>query len=344
MAKEQIRLGLIGCGGNMRSRVQRRLSVIAEARVAALADPDEKAIKRLMEAAPNVAQARTFSNYRSMLDAVDLDAVMISTPHKFHAEQIWESLDRGLHVLTEKPMVCTVEQAKKVIQKRDAAGKILEVGYQRHFQGPFRLARQRIQSGQLGEVYFMTILQCQKWWNPKASGVWRFSLDMSGGGQLNDSGSHLLDIALWMTGLVPDEAFAYIDTRGAEVDVLTAASVKFANGALCNMSIVGEAAYRGMDEAEYIWGTKGHIAITGTGNPAVTLKTPGEEPGLRPVVRQVPSEEMPMGAPSPDHNFIAAILGREEVEVPAECGLRVIQVSEAIWESARTGRPAKVKV
>jgi predicted dehydrogenase len=152
-----------------------------------------------------------------------------------------------------------------------------------------------------------------------------------------------MDIVLWMTGLVPAEAFAWIDNRGAEIDVLTAASIRFANGALCNFSVVGELAYKGMEEGEHIWGDKGYLAITGVGNPTVTLSEPQAGPALKKSVRQIPPEEMGGGAESPDHNFIGAILGRERLEVPAECGLRVIQASQAIWESARTGRPVKVE-
>lgn len=343
MSDGQIRIGLIGCGGNMRGHVKTRLNTIPEARVVALADTSEEAIKAMVTANPQTADAPKFADYREMLDKVKMDAVIISTPHKFHCDQIVDSLDHGLHVLTEKPMVCTVAEAKRVIAKRDQTGKIVEVAYQRHFAPAFRFARHYIQSGQLGEVYFMTVYQCQSWWHPSKLGRWRFSKDLSGGGQLNDSGSHLMDILLWMTGLVPEEAFAYINNRGAEIDVLTAASVKFTNGALCNISVIGECAYPGMDEGEHIWGEKGYIGISSLAQPTATLKQ-APAPGAKPAPpRVIAPAEAPPGAASPDHNFIAAILGKEQVEVPAECGLRVIQASEAIWESAAKGQPVKVR-
>jgi len=342
MSSEQIRIGLIGCGGNMRNHVKTRLGQIEEARVVALTDTSEEALKAMVEANPDTAELPKFSDYREMLEKAAMDAVVISTPHKFHCEQILASLDRGLHVLSEKPMVCTVEEAKRVIAKRDETGKILEVAYQRHFQPAFRFARHYIASGQLGDVCFINIYQSQSWWSPSKADRWRFSKDLSGGGQLNDSGSHLMDILLWMTDLVPEEAFAYIDNRGAEVDVFTAATVKFTNGALGTIAIIGEGAYPGMEEGEHIWGEKGYLAITGVGKPTVTVRRPGSKPKQRVETLEITDEEAPAGAASPDHNFVNAILGKEEVEVPAECGLRVIQASEAIWESARTGQPSKV--
>ncbi|MCX7013441.1 MAG: Gfo/Idh/MocA family oxidoreductase [Candidatus Sumerlaeota bacterium] len=340
---DKIRIGLIGCGGNMRGHVNGRLKTIPETEIVALADVSEVAMQGLANAAPQLAGAPRFADYRAMLDTVPMDAVVISSPHKFHGEQIVAALDHGLHVLTEKPMVCTVDEAKRVIAKRDEKKKLVAIGYQRHFQGAFRFARQCVKTGELGDVYFINAFQSQRWWTPASVGKWRFSLDLSGGGQLNDSGSHLLDIILWVTGLQPAEAFAFIDNRGAEVDVLTAASLRFTNGALMNLSVVGEASYKGMDEGEFIWGSKGFLSVTGTGTPVVTLTKDNASPPPPRLVRQVPPEEMPMGAKTPDHNFIDALLGRGELETPAECGLRVIQASQAIWESAKTGQLATVR-
>ena len=79
-----------------------------------------------------------------------------------------------------------------------------------------------------------------------------------------------------------------------------------------------------------IWGSK---AVVYMRNGIITYKTPSEasEPQGLP------------GATPPDQNFVDAILGRDEVQVPPECGLRVIELTEAAWESARTGVPAKVE-
>lgn len=343
MADSTIRIGMIGCGNNQSNRVKLKLADIPEVAVVALSDPTEQAVAAMKEKNPGLAETPVYADYREMLEKADLDAVMISSPHKFHCDQICDSLDAGLHVLTEKPMVCSVAEAKRCIAKRDETGKVLEVAYQRHFQPPFRYARHAVQSGALGDIYFATVYQSQRWWHPSRAGRWRYSKDLSGGGQLNDSGSHLVDILLWMTDLRPAEAFAYVDHRGTEVDVLTAASVKFANGALCNISIVGEAAYQQMVEGEHIWGTKGHIAIEGVGQPKITLREPMSDEDERMRERLVDPSEAPPCPPWPEQNFIEAIRGRAEVEVPAECGLRVIQLSEAIWESAELGRPVAVK-
>ena len=229
-------------------------------------------------------------------------------------------------------MVCSVEEANDVIALRDRKERILMIGYQRHYSGPYRYCREAISSGRLGRVEFISAYQCQDWYIPSGRG-WRTNLSLSGGGQLNDSGSHMLDILLWATGLQPEEVFAYIDNFDLEVDILSALSLKFRGGAMANISIVGKS-IREFDEEVNIWCENGVLQVQSISHPILTVWDPKE--------RVIPQDELEDSL-TPDHNFINAILGREEIEVPAECGLRVIQLTEAAWESARRGESVEVK-
>lgn len=325
MSSDRIRIGLIGTGGIARGHASRLLNM-PEANIVALCDPVKAQIGRLKTAIPSLKRARVFSDYRDMLDQVQLDAVEVCSPHTLHYPQVRDALKKGLHVLVEKPMVCKTTHALDLIRLRDKAGKVLEVSYQRHFQPGFRYCREKILSGELGKVQFISALQSQNW--KPVTKTWRGDPKLSGGGQLNDSGSHLLDIILWMTDLQPAEVFSYMDKAGTKVDIFSALSVKFDGGALCNVSIVGDSvAWR---EDITIWCEKGILFNRGG---QVVLQCPDE--------KVVPAEQMPAGS-NPDANFVNAILGREEVESPAECGLRVIQLTEAAWKSAKSGRPEVV--
>ncbi|MEE2834140.1 MAG: Gfo/Idh/MocA family oxidoreductase, partial [Candidatus Latescibacterota bacterium] len=272
-----------------------------------------------------------FSDYRQMLADVELDAVQISTPHTTHFEQIMACLDKGLHVLTEKPMVCTVEHAHQVIAKAEQADRILMISYQRHLQPAYRFVRDKVQSGEIGDIQFISALQDQCWYLG-TQGKWRQQLSLSGGGQLNDSGSHLLDIVLWMTGLGVAEVQAFLENFDSEVDINSALTLKFTNGALGNFSVVGNSPVGGMWEDITIWGTKAVVYIR---NGKLIYKAAGADEVVDP-------EGLPE-ASTPDRNFFDAILGRDTVQVPPECGLRVIELTEAAWESARTGAPTRVQ-
>ena len=137
----KIRVGFIGCGGNASGHLGRMLG-IPEAQVVALCDVDQASLQRAKERNPQAAELPEFTHYQEMLEQVELDAVEISTPHTLHFEQIMAALDKGLHVLTEKPMVCTVDHARQVIAKAEATGKVLMISYQRHLGGAVPLCAQ----------------------------------------------------------------------------------------------------------------------------------------------------------------------------------------------------------
>jgi len=328
MAK--IRMGFIGCGGNASGHIGRTLE-LPEVEIVALCDVSEESIARAKERNPGAAELPTFGDYKEMLAQVEMDAVQISTPHTLHFDQIMDSLDKRLDVLCEKPMVCTVDHAQQVISKAKEVEKILMLAYQRHLMADFRYVRNQIMAGELGDIQFISAMQDQGWYRGTA-GTWRQQLSLSGGGQLNDSGSHLLDIILWMTGLEVEQVQAFVENFESEVDINSALSLRFRNGAMGNLSVVGNSPTGGMWEDITIWGTKGVVYMR---QGKVSIKVAGSNEVYQP-------ENLP-GASSPDRNFVDAILGRDEVQIPATCGLRVIELTEAAWKSAETGRPVRVK-
>jgi predicted dehydrogenase len=258
-----------------------------------------------------------------MMDGEKLDAVMIATPHTQHAGQILAAFDRGLHVCSEKPLVTTVADAHRVIEARDRAGKVGMVSYQRHFQPEFRYIRSKIQSGEAGSVTYIQALQGQEWLRA-TNGTWRQQLSLSGGGQLNDSGSHLLDIVLWVTGASPKSVTAFSDSKGTEVDINTTMSVLFKDGSMGSLAIVGDGL--GWYEDITFWCEKATFFMRqGAG---LTIMDENQN--------RLRAENL-TGGSTPDRNFIDAILGRAECESPFECGLEVIRLTEAAWKSAANG-------
>jgi predicted dehydrogenase len=318
-----IRLGLVGCGGYQRYRI-RNLLAIPEIEIAALVDPDPRMIDLTRRAYPEI-QSPDFKSYSEALDQLHLDAVAIATPHTLHKQQILDSFAAGCHVLCEKPLVTTVADAKAVIEARDRAGRVGMVSYQRHFQAEFRFIKHTIDSGAVGRPTFVQALLGQEWKRATA-GTWRQVPELSGGGQLNDSGSHMLDILLWVTGLKAKRVSAYIDPRGTPVDIDSAVSVQFEGGALGSISVVGDAPHWYEDIT--VWCERGAFYLR-NGKLSWT-----DENGNRLSCDQL------TGGSTPDRNFVDAILGRATNEAPFECGLSVIELTEAAWKSAESGGTA----
>jgi predicted dehydrogenase len=219
-------------------------------------------------------------------------------------------------------LVTTVEDAHRVIKARDEAGKVGMVSYQRHFQAEFRYIRDAIVSGRAGAVQYIQVLQTQEWLRAVA-GTWRQQLSLSGGGQLNDSGSHVLDIVLWVTGLSPRAVSAYLDNKGTEVDINSTLSVSFHGGAMGSIAIIGD-------------GMSWHEDITITCENMAFFVRDGKLTIVDRERNRMKAEHL-SGGSTPDQNFIHAILGKVECESPFECGLEVIRLTEAAWASGAQG-------
>ncbi len=338
-----IRVGLIGLGNNMLSHVGRLLEMPA-VEIAGMADPVPAMQARAKERYPRLAGVPTFESHEALLREVAPEAVEISTPHAYHYQQVLDSLGAGAHVLVEKPMVNSVREAEGVIAARDAARKVVLVSYQRHTQPTFVKIKELIDAGTIGEVEFVQALQNQMWYASKFRTPelpWRVKKELSGGGQLNDSGSHLVDILLHVTGLEPEVVFATQQSFKLEVDVNSAITVRFKGGAAGNIAIVGQAPGIGgaVWEDVTIYGSKGALYYRMLGQPEFKPSL-----SLRLIGQDEPVDLGPLPAGStPDQNFVDAILGRAAVASPAECGLRVMQLSEAAWKSAETGEAVAVR-
>lgn len=325
-----VRIGFIGCGGIAQWHVQ-RLSKVAEAKIVALCDPSEASIQRMVDRFPELAALPRFTDYKEMLaSGIGMDGVQLHTPHTTHFQQATDSMEAGLHVLSEKPMVCKVEDAHKLIRTIEKTGLKFGISYQRHFEPQWRWIKEQIDSGKLGVVEYVSVFLSQNWLNG-TRGTWRQSLALSGGGQLNDSGSHMLDIMLWITGLEAEEVSATTYNFDSEVDINTGAWVRFTNGARGTISVIGNAPVWWEDAT--IVGSYGSVFLR---QGKLFWAAFGDKAPV-----EVSTADMPQGS-DPDRNWVEAIAYGRQVEAPAICGLRVIELTEAAWKSAESGRSEKV--
>lgn len=323
----KLRIGFIGAGGIAVGHYLRLLAT-KKAQVVALNDPDAKSIRHFHSHCPGSEKLPVYADYRDMLRKETLDGVVILSPHTLHYAQITGSLNRGLHVLSEKPMVCAIRHAKMLIERARAKKRVLMLSYQRHFEPTFRYMRDQIAKGKLGEVQFVQAIQSQEWLRLTRD-TWRQDPMLSGGGQLNDSGSHLVDIVMWVTGMKVKEVFARCANFDAAVDINSSLTMRFENGALGSMSVIGNAPAWYEDHS--IVGSEGALYLR-QGIGLIHLDALGKPVNVR----------LPKYQKDPDANFVDVILGKDEPQTPPECGLRTIEVTEAAWKSAATGKPVLV--
>jgi predicted dehydrogenase len=327
---ETLRIGFVGAGG-MGNHHARETLRRDDARVVAVCDPVPAARERLLTTLGEAGKTvNDYPTLEEMLSAAQLDAVVITTPHTQHGAHVRACLEAGLHVLVEKPMTTTARDARELIALAERSGKVLAIGYQRHGEGKFIKARELVQSGRIGEVRLVHVIiaqDCLENFRPGAT--WRADPALSGGGHVMDTGSHINDMLLWITGLEPKRVQAFINQEGTLVDVETAIAVEFTNGA------VGSLSYTSLSpewrEEFTFYGTEGALRF-GADEPLRLIRR-GEDTILPRPAR---------GGKSPLQNFMDAIEGKAEVQAPPICGLRVAQLTEAAYKSAQSGHPEPV--
>jgi len=323
----RLRIGFIGAGGISIVHYE-RLRHVRLANVVAITEPNQTSLERLYARFPDARKLPRYENYIDMIGREELDGVVVMSPHTLHYDQIDTCLGKGLHVLSEKPLTCTVKHAKALIRKAAKVDRVLMISYQRHYDPQFRYMREQIAKGALGEIQFVQAIQSQEWLRV-TKGMWRQAIALSGGGQLNDSGSHLIDIIMWVTGLKIAEIYAKQENFGGEVDINSTLTMTFQNGALGNMAIIGNAP--GWYEDHSIIGSEGALYL----RQGIGLIHQDAQGKLLKV-------KLSKYAKNPDSNFVDSILGKDIPQTPPECGLRTIEVTEAAWRSAASGKAVRM--
>ncbi|HET7560126.1 MAG TPA: Gfo/Idh/MocA family oxidoreductase [Limnochordia bacterium] len=318
----ELRFALLGAGGQGAHHA-RLMRETGRGVLAALCDANEAVLQRRQEEFGGV---RAYRDLEALLAGEKLDAVVIATPHTQHYEQVKRCLEHGLHVLSEKPLATTAAHARALAQLAADKGRILAIAYQRHGDRLFRTGRKLLQEGVIGEIKLTHSIIAQDCLANFIPGrTWRADPALSGGGHLMDTGSHVIDILLWMTGLEPKRVHAFINQHETHVDVLSALSIEYTNGAVGTLAATSlSPEWR---EEHTFYGTEGTLYVRGEG---VQYRRFGEE--------AVTVTELDGAGQPPILNFIDAVQKGAEVQAPAVCGIRVAQLTNTAYRSAESGR------
>lgn len=209
--------------------------------------------------------------------AADIDAVVISTPHDLHHPLAAQALERGLHVLCEKPMTLHAEQAWDLAARAERAGTVFLVPYGWNYK-PFTVAaKQLLDGGAIGEIQYVLCHMAsptrglfgsdpthmlQRWSSETAPDPTTWSSPARGGGYAHGQITHSSALLFWLTGLRAASVAGRVSTAGAAVDLFDAGVVRFDNGALGTLS--GAATLADGDRYQVdirLFGTEGVLMI-----------------------------------------------------------------------------------
>ncbi|MCL1857160.1 MAG: Gfo/Idh/MocA family oxidoreductase, partial [Kiritimatiellaeota bacterium] len=168
-------------------------------------------------------------------------------------------LEAGMDVLVEKPMVMNCAEARRVMRVRDKTGRLLSVAFPGSFSPAIRMAKELIAAGEIGEVKSIIGYAHQNWDALVPPDSWKRKPEISGGGFLFDTGSHLVNTMVDLAGATVKTLSAVQDNRDA-LELSTAVSGRFANGVFFTLSAEGNSV--NCQSRITILGTKG-VLITG---------------------------------------------------------------------------------
>lgn len=327
-----VKIAFLGCGGFMGVHAN-RIKQIPDARLVALCDVTAEQVERFIQ--KNLAdlpeRPAVFTSAREMYQTARPDAVFIATPHTLHFEHGMEALDHGCHVYMEKPMVTRLDHAYQLAERVRQAGKVFVVGYNSPCSAEFAYLRNLIRQKELGRLELVTGFLVQGWMKGTV-GKWRQDPALSGGGQAYDSGAHLLNSLCWSVEQDVEEVFAYVDNHGTPVDINSLFVIKFAGGTRAAITVGGNCP-ADVGVLHFIF-ENGRVEIDAWQGSWINVFKGRERVKYPPITPD-------MGHASPTHNFVEAILGKTEARTGPRNGIIQSQLMDAIYESARTGAPAR---
>lgn len=327
--ERKVNYAILGCGAISKTHIK-ALAQVEKAVLYAVCDKE----KERAEEAAGETGARVYTDLDRMLADENVDAVIILTASGMHGDMGMRAAKAGKHVIVEKPIDISVEKAKQLISVCDENHVSLSCIFQHRYDADTKALAEAVREGRLGTLNAGC---CHtKWYRGQEyydEVAWRGTKQYDGGGALMNQGIHQLDLFQYIMGEV-EEVFAYCATRAHEridVEDLCMASLKFKNGALGIMeasTVANPGFYTRID----INGSKGSVILQ---NNAVTeWKIEGEE------AYQTQETVLPHRLQLAE--ITESILRGEPSLVNGREALKALQVVEAIYRSAETGKPAKV--
>jgi len=275
------------------------------------------------------------------------DAVYIATPAYLHHEHVLAAVKAGKHVLCEKPLGMSNDQAAAMIAAAKSAGVQLGCALMMRFSSQHQAALKMIQDGKLGKmVYARAQLSC---WYPPMDNAWRQNLSQGGGGSLMDLGGHCVDLLEMLLGPADKLAcFTNNSVHGYESEDSATTLLNFASGAMATVDTFFCVPDTSSKNALELYGSGGSILATGTigqgaaGQMTAYLSDPNaayDADQARDAAAGTPIAPDPVNMYRAEvEEFSAAILDKRPAAIDAAVGLRSQKVLSACYESARTGK------
>jgi predicted dehydrogenase len=338
--------GVIGCGAIAQRRHLPECAANPNSKVGAVADP----VKERVEDIAAKYGATPYTDYKEMLNDPALHAIVVCGPNTLHASQSIEALQAGKHVLCEKPMATTREEAKAMMEAAKKARKYLMIGLNQRLMPPHIRAKQILRSGKLGKVLaFRTAFKHPgpEGWSVEGAKSWFFKKGVASMGVTGDLGVHKADLLRWLLGQKFTEVGGFVSTldkkdeKGKLIDIDDNAYLTLkTSGGIIGSMILSWTNYGAEENYTVLYCEKGVLSLGVDPVFGVIVNYRNGDKEMHKVgemstnVKQVPSGVIDL--------FTQSILTRKPPEIDGMEGYNSLNVILTAMEAAAQGKIAKI--
>ena len=363
-AERKLRIGLIGTGGIAGSHYG---SYAKQEDVEIVAGADIVPGRAEKFFADRECNAKAFTDYKEMIDTMNLDAVSVCTYNRTHAECTIYALEHGIPVLLEKPMTVTLEEAIAIRKAEKASGKIVSVGFQPRFDSNMQMIKKIVQSGELGKVYYVQTGGGRRHGIPVSWSDTFIKDDTAGLGALGDIGCYSIDLVmnalgnpkpLTVSGRATDyfgtteEAYAEVGkpecAKKFSVDDFASAYIRLEGDIILDFRI---AWYMHVDTPgdTIIMGTKGALRIpstdcwNGTFYKPMTLYHDVAGKPVETTIPLIPSDGIDL-FDKKIRSFLDAVITNGKAPIPTDEIIYNQAIIDGISRSSKLGREIEIEI
>ena len=335
----RLRVAIVGAGraGGVHAL---NLADYARSEVVGIVDESEQAAGAL---ATRLGPVETLSRLEDALDDAELDAVVIAAPTFMHRDLVVAAAEAGKHVFCEKPMALTVAECDEMIAAAERTGVVLQIGFMRRFQPEFAEARDRIETGELGEP--MVIKSLTR--GPGLPPQWAWELERSNG-MLAEVNSHDFDCVRWLAGAEIERVYAEVANfkgaaRGVDADDFydnAVVTLRFEGGAIGTIDGTCPADY-GYDARVEVVCSAGLLVVGDVRGTAILEVRDRDVGGIAPVHRTWP-ERFGIAYREEMRSFVDCALDGRPPRVTGVDGRAAVAAVRAANRSWLERRPVEV--
>lgn len=346
---EKLKIGIIGTGSISESHIAAYLKN-NNVELYAFCDLNEKRLKYMAE---KYNVQRTYTDMNEMLSLKEIDAVSVCTWNSAHAACTIAALNAGKHVLCEKPMSISEEDAKTMKEAAERNNKLLMIGFVRRYGNDCKILKEFIDTDYLGEIYYAKATYLRRKGNP---GGWFGDKSRSGGGPLIDLGVHVIDLVRYLVGnpkpiSVYGATFHKLADRKnikgkkfyqsssatdhdiCDVEDLATAMIRFDNGALLSIEASFSLNIKNDEGKIELFGTKGGAKL----NPELEIYSELHDYLSNITLDAETALSFDGLFENEINHYVSCLTEGATCISPAEDGIDIMRILDAIYESARTG-------